>query len=237
MAQHFRRRIAQVGPIRGDGAGKCIDRRNGCDKSHCSRCGRTWYRRSSACEIGRIGSRDADELSMIPQTVPNRPRSAPMVAKIPVPRVIVRAACASMRDSSMDARSLTPSGSRPSGRSASSAAAATNRATGDGICASSASAKLRLVTLARISTPSQAPGLPKFNRFREFDRPGGYGRNDKRHHHNFYGKDGIAKHSPRRKVPRQTACGQTICSRLMFRLPYRRLGRRLGDGIGRAFSG
>ena len=73
------------------------------------------------------------KLSMMPQTVPNRPTKgavAPMVAMIAVPRAILRPACASSRDRSAPTRSLTPSAGSPAERSSSPAAARTKRATG-----------------------------------------------------------------------------------------------------------
>src|SRR5205807_1197324 len=102
------------------------------------------------------------KLSMIPQTVPNRPTKgavAPIVARTPVPRAIARPACASMRESKMAARSLTPSGTRRSERSASPAAAATKRATGECVCASSFSAARRLFAPASTSRPFRAARL------------------------------------------------------------------------------
>ena len=64
-----------------------------------------------------------------------------------------------MRESKVAARSLTPSGARPSERSASPAAAATKRATGERVCASSFPAARRLVALASTSRPRRAERL------------------------------------------------------------------------------
>ena len=112
------------------------------------------------------------KLSMISprrfQTDRQKGAVAPIVARTPIPRVIARPACASMRESKTAARSLTPSGARPSERSASPAAAATKRATGECVCASSFSAARRLLHGQHFeAAPRRALGVPKFNRFRE----------------------------------------------------------------------
>ena len=99
------------------------------------------------------------KLSMIPQTVPNRPTNgatAPIVARIPISRDIARALCASRRESNVAARSLMPSAASPSERSASPTAAATRRPTGDFACPNSFSAPCRLVAWASISRPRRA---------------------------------------------------------------------------------
>ena len=67
------------------------------------------------------------KLFMMPQTVPNSPTNgavAPMVARMPVPRIICRPAAASMRSSREAMRSFTPSGDIASADSRNSASAA-----------------------------------------------------------------------------------------------------------------
>jgi hypothetical protein len=70
---------------------------------------------------------------MMPQTVPNKPTKgavAPIVASRCVPRVIPLPARASILDSSIASRSLTPSADRPSERRVSFIASSTRMATG-----------------------------------------------------------------------------------------------------------
>ena len=67
------------------------------------------------------------KLFMMPHTVPNRPTNgavAPMVARMPVPRIICRPAAASRRSSREAMRSFTPAGECASADSRNSASAA-----------------------------------------------------------------------------------------------------------------
>jgi hypothetical protein len=70
---------------------------------------------------------------MMPQTVPNRPTKgavAPIVASRPVPCAMPLPARASILESSIASRSLTPSADRPSERLSSIVASSTRSATG-----------------------------------------------------------------------------------------------------------
>ena len=73
------------------------------------------------------------KLSMMPHTVPNNPTNgavAPMVARMPEPRAILRLAAISMRSSCQATRSLSPSARRLAEKRISLAAACIKCATG-----------------------------------------------------------------------------------------------------------
>ena len=85
------------------------------------------------------------KLFMMPQTVPNSPTNgavAPMVARMPVPRIICRPAAASMRSSREAMRSFTPSGDMASADSRNSASAAPISAAAPSLRACDAGARL-----------------------------------------------------------------------------------------------
>ena len=150
---------------------------------------------------------------MMPQTVPNKPTKgavAPIVASRPVPCAMPLPARASILDSSIASRSLTPSADRPSERRSSIVASSTRSATGpfrvqpDWSSRAAARKASGVPELASCST--RPPFRPdKLQALRQPDRPSHDRGESEADHDDLHDDVGVQKHRPRRQIARQRA--------------------------------
>ena len=155
------------------------------------------------------------KLSMMPQTVPNRPTKgavAPIVARMPVPREIFRPAAISMRSDCQAMRSFKPSARKLAESRISFAAACMSCATGPLPLRSFSCACASVVRLGEHaqSAPNRGACAKKLDAFGDPDRPGHERSNRKADHDRLHDGIGMQEHAPRGEVLRQVGDGKRI---------------------------